>query len=406
MNDFSNWISQHTVLELILMLWPLVLFDFSRAFTKSLFCIIYELTKRKEEKTSTDYNPLVSIIIPAHNEEKNIVKTIEAALETDYTNKEIIVVDDESKDTTYQLAYQYYKKGLIKLIKRLKSNGTKAGAVNHGLLFADGEVIIVIDADTLIGRESLRKIISPLQNKNHSSVAGNIRVYNEKNKRRSLLRQFQTYEYLISFELGRAFNSFFGNLLFVSGCFGAFKRKYFDSVGNYDTDTITEDLDLSIKIGKYEGKILFQRQALCYTVVPDTMRSWINQRIRWSRGQVESIWKHKNVFFGGNFPRRLLLSFIDMIFMDVLLLYVRFVWMIFLLFYQFNYLGYIFLLITIIYICIEYFVFISSIIVTRRYDNLKLFFIVPFVVLIYRQLYSVIRFYGYFGWLRNKSISW
>jgi cellulose synthase/poly-beta-1,6-N-acetylglucosamine synthase-like glycosyltransferase len=388
------------------MLWPLVLFDFSRAFTKSIFSIIYEFTKRKEEVSNRNYNPFVSIIIPAHNEENNIVRTIESALETDYNNKEIIVIDDESKDTTYQLAYPYFKKGLIKLIRRIKSNGTKAGAVNHGLLFADGEVIIIIDADTLIGRESIRKMISPLQNKNHNSVAGNIRIFNEKNKRLNLLRQFQKYEYLISFELGRAFNSFFGNLLFVSGCFGAFKRKYFDSVGNYDIDTITEDLDLSIKIGKHEGKILFQRQALCYTVVPNTLSSWIKQRIRWSRGQIEAIWKHKNIFFGGNFPKKLILSFIDMIFMDVLLLYVRFVWLISLLFYHYNYLGYIFLLITIIYICIEYFVFISSIIITRRYEDLKLFFIVPFVVLIYRQLYSVIRLYGYFGWLRNKTISW
>ena len=121
-NNFSNWIGQLTILQLILMIWPLVLFDFSRAFTKSLFSIIYEFTKRKEQVTNRDYNPFVSIIIPANNEENNIVKTIEAALETDYNNKEIIVIDDESKDSTYQLAYPYYKKGLIKLIRRIKSN--------------------------------------------------------------------------------------------------------------------------------------------------------------------------------------------------------------------------------------------------------------------------------------------
>ena len=100
-------------------------------------------------------NYKISIIIPAYNEEKNIGKCIESILENDYKNKQVIVVDDGSTDNTYAIASRYRDKALV--LRRSRS-GLKAHALNYGLRFTDGDIIVTLDADTLLSRDALRKI--------------------------------------------------------------------------------------------------------------------------------------------------------------------------------------------------------------------------------------------------------
>jgi cellulose synthase/poly-beta-1,6-N-acetylglucosamine synthase-like glycosyltransferase len=133
-------------------------------------CALYQ--KVHPLKLKDGFFPKVSLIIPAHNEEKMIVRAIESALETDYPYKEVIVVDDGSKDKTYQQAYPYSQKGLIKLLHRDVASGSKATALNYGLVFASGDVIVVVDADTLIERDSLKEIVKPFSIPNVSAVSG------------------------------------------------------------------------------------------------------------------------------------------------------------------------------------------------------------------------------------------
>jgi cellulose synthase/poly-beta-1,6-N-acetylglucosamine synthase-like glycosyltransferase len=399
-----KWILELSYIDLVLMFWPLILFDLSRVLGKSILLFAHNLVKPASKKENIEgFNPKVSIIIPAHDEEKYIVRSIESALETDYNRKEIIVVDDGSRDLTYQLAFPYYEKGLINLVQLEKPSGSKAGALNFGLLFATGEVIVIVDADTLIERDSIKRIIAPLSSSNVNSVAGNIRVFRSNN---NFLEKLQAYEYLISFELGRSFNEIMGNLLFVSGGFGAFKRKYFESTGKYDRDILTEDLDFSIKTIKHEGRIIYQENAVSSTIVPSSWREWYNQRIRWSRGQAETIWKHRNLLGVGTYAPKLILSYLDMILMDFVLLFLRYFWFVYYILHNLQVAPYVFTLTLLIYLIMEIVVFLSSVSISRRKEDLRLFWLIPLIVIFYRQIYSFIRLNGYMNWLYKRKSQW
>ncbi|MBS7649671.1 glycosyltransferase family 2 protein, partial [Candidatus Bathyarchaeota archaeon] len=163
LNGFTDWLKDLTPMEFLAVFWPLLIFDFMRSIGKCIILLVHAIYRRFKPKRLTAYfSPKITLIIPAHNEEKVIVRAIEAALEADYENKEIIVVDDGSTDRTFELAYPYAKRGLIKLFRRDVASGSKAGALNFGLKFATGDVVITVDADTLIEREAIREIVKPL----------------------------------------------------------------------------------------------------------------------------------------------------------------------------------------------------------------------------------------------------
>lgn len=176
-NEFLQWFGALTLSKLILMYWPLIVFDLSRAVGKGIFLLLFPLYRKGPSNIDdVAYNPLVSIIIPAHNEEDVIAESIESALETNYRHKEIIVVDDGSEDRTFQVAYTFHERGEIKLVRRDKSTGKKSGALNYGLLFASGEIVVTIDSDTRLERDSLTEIVKPLSDPSINSVAGKVRV--------------------------------------------------------------------------------------------------------------------------------------------------------------------------------------------------------------------------------------
>lgn len=163
--------------------------------------------------------PLVTIVVPAHNEEKVIERCIEAILEIDYPKKEVIVVDDGSTDKTYQLASSYRNKG-IKVIHR-KEAGGKSGALNTGILIANGEIIITCDADSMIGRGALRRIVSRFQDPTVSAVAGNVKVLNRTN----LATKLQALEYIVNENIYRRVFDIFGVVPVVPGPLASFRKK-------------------------------------------------------------------------------------------------------------------------------------------------------------------------------------
>ena len=176
--NFVSWINSLTWFDFILLFWPLILVDFTRSIGKCLLLLLHAtyVKARQKKQEATSFYPKVSLIIPAHNEEKVIVRAIDSALETDYPNKEIIVVDDGSTDRTSQLAYPYAQKGQIKLLHRNTASGSKAGALNYGLLFATGDVIVTVDADTLLERNAIKEAVKPLSASRVSAVSGNVRI--------------------------------------------------------------------------------------------------------------------------------------------------------------------------------------------------------------------------------------
>lgn len=229
--------------------------------------------------------PSVSVLVPAYNEEKVIARTIEGLLESDYPGKEIIVIDDGSKDKTLEVANRYKNK--VKVLH--KDNGGKASAMNYGLAFAKGEIVIIVDADTIIGRQALKQMVRGFgTNKDVAAVAGNVKVRNRVN----WLTWTQALEYVAGIEIIRRAFDYFGSITIVPGALGAFRKSVLEGVGSYHKDTLVEDFDATIKVLKSGFVIQGTTQATAYTEAPQSLHDFYKQRKRWYRGNVQVLSRH------------------------------------------------------------------------------------------------------------------
>lgn len=245
--------------------------------------------------------PLLSIIVPAYNEEKSISKVLDSLLEADYPSKEIIVVDDGSIDNTFAAASQHAKKfqeqGIHYSVISKPENSGKPSAINHGLLFANGEYIVTVDADSIVGRDALKIIVKYFQNPNVAGVGGNVKVLN----RVGLLTNCQALEYLVGINLWRRAFDIFGVVMVVPGALGAFSKRVLRQTGSYDKDTLTEDFDITIKALKCGRVVQASAGALAFTEAPATVRDLYRQRIRWYRGNMQTFVKHKDIATNSRF---------------------------------------------------------------------------------------------------------
>ena len=239
--------------------------------------------------------PLISVLISAYNEEKVIARTIESALEIDYPKKEIIIIDDGSIDNTLLIAKTFEKDG-VKVLH--KENSGKATALNYATNFAKGEILAILDADTIAGKNSLKEINKVFENSpNVGGVAGNVKVRNKTN----WITWCQALEYVSGLQITRRAFDMFGAITIVPGAMGAFKANILKDSGGYDKDTIVEDFDATIKVLK-SGKIVRgTTKALAYTEAPETIGQFVKQRARWYRGNLQVLFKHKNVITNPRF---------------------------------------------------------------------------------------------------------
>jgi len=202
---------------------------------------------REDQIPPTLEQKFITIVIPAYNEEKVIARTIESTIEIDYRQKEIIVVDDGSKDNTLRIAKSYEQKG-IKVLH--KENGGKASALNYAVTYARGEIIAVLDADTIAGKTSLKEVAKIFADDEHiAAVAGNIKVRNKTN----WLTWCQALEYVAGLQIARRAFDMFGAITIVPGALGCFKKSVLHDTGGYDKETIVEDFDATIKVLKSGG---------------------------------------------------------------------------------------------------------------------------------------------------------
>ncbi len=244
-------------------------------------------TKAKELKSQ----PLVSIVLPAYNEEKVIKKTLDALMRLTYIPKEIICVNDGSTDNTLRIAQETATDKTIKVLS--KSNGGKWSALNHGIKAAKGTLIICIDADTILDQNAIEPLISHFDDPKVAAVAGNIKVGN----RKKLLTKLQALEYVSGLNIQRRSEAYFSKITVVPGPLGAFRASVLESVGLYTGDTFAEDADLTLKILKAGYKITYEKRAIGYTEAPGTLLDLGKQRYRWYRGILQSMIKHKNLLF-------------------------------------------------------------------------------------------------------------
>ena len=337
--------------------WDVFFNDFFFLFSGSLFVLymvtlslsIIEVKKHIRKTKGFDYRsllsfpklPSVSIIAPAYNEEKTIVENIKCLLSLQYIDFEIIIVNDGSKDNTLATIIQHF--GLIKVERAYelkipcakirgiyqsnnpayhnllivdKENGGKADALNSGINVSRKDLFLAIDVDCIIEPDAILKMVRPfIDDPTHKVIVsgGVVRVANscevahgtivKVNYPKNFWARFQVMEYLRAFTIGRMAWTKLNGLLMVSGAFGLFDRDVVIKVGGYDKTTVGEDLELVVRMRKYmyeagvKHRVAFIPDPLCWTEVPESYKILSRQRNRWTRGAIDTIKKHRSMFF-------------------------------------------------------------------------------------------------------------
>lgn len=240
--------------------------------------------------------PKVSIIVPAYNEEVNAVASLRNLLRQDYSNYDIVFVDDGSKDNTFvrvQEAFGTHPQVCV----LTKPNGGKASALNYGISKTEAEYVVCIDADTKLYPDAVRRLMSHfLQDADKAqvgAVAGNVKVGNCINT----LTRWQSIEYTTSQNFDRMAYAAINAITVVPGAIGAFRKSVILQVGSFTTDTLAEDCDLTIRILRAGFTIKNENKAIAVTEAPETLGQFKKQRIRWSFGVMQTFWKHRDTLF-------------------------------------------------------------------------------------------------------------
>jgi cellulose synthase/poly-beta-1,6-N-acetylglucosamine synthase-like glycosyltransferase/peptidoglycan/xylan/chitin deacetylase (PgdA/CDA1 family) len=245
-------------------------------------------TRRARDAPALDgYLPLVAVIVPAFNEAVGIEAAVRSIDATDYPSLEIVVVDDGSDDGTAGVVERV---ALPRVTVIQKENGGKASALNAGIAATTAPVVVMVDGDTQFEPDTIRRLVQPLADDRVGAVSGNTKVGN----RRGLLGRWQHIEYVTGFNLDRRMYEVLQCTPTVPGAVGAFRRDALEEVGGVSDDTLAEDTDLTLSIGRTGRRVVYADDARAWTEAPASLGSLWRQRYRWSYGTMQAVWKHKS----------------------------------------------------------------------------------------------------------------
>jgi len=293
----------------------------------------------------TPLAPPISIIAPAHNEEKSIRVSVRNFLELDYPELEVIVVNDGSRDRTLEELRDEFRLHAVRavyvpdaksapvrklyrsevhrnlLVLDKEPGGSKADAVNAGLNAATSPYVCIIDADSVLERDALLRIMVPVLEdpKRVVAVGGIIRVLNGSQIEDGHLRRvrlprksievIQVIEYLRAFLIGREAFAQGNMLMIISGAFGVFRKDLLRAIGGYRTSAIGEDLDVVARLHRHlrdkraDYHIHFVPDPMCWTEVPFDLKSLGRQRARWHKGLMDVLWSTRDMLFRPRYGR-------------------------------------------------------------------------------------------------------
>ena len=265
----------------------------------------FQKNKLKKANKSETYNPLISVIVPAHNEEKTLLRNIESVANNTYKNVELIIVNDSSTDATKKIALKFQRKYFGVKVLNVHVRG-KAKALNKGLKHANGSLIMCLDADSALSPTALENVVREFRNKNLVALSANVKIF----PGHGFLNILQRIEYLLNYQMKKA--EALANIQYIIGGIGSvFRYKELKEVGFYDTDTITEDIDLSMKMIEFYGRnkrVGYSPAVVVYTEAVLSIRDLYKQRSRWKYGRYQSFLKRKKLFLSTN--HNILLSWI------------------------------------------------------------------------------------------------
>ena len=265
-----------------------VFFGILFAFLAFIFIIIIISFFRKEEAKNTSFEPKVSIIIPAYNEEKNLKACLSSIALLDYPRgkTEVIVVDDGSTDKTSAIARTHG----AKVIKGKHSG--KSAALNLGLTKAKYGIIFTIDADTIVEKGCLRALIAPLHEEDVGATTGNSQVNNKK----SIIGAFQNIEYHYNNLIRLGFSRVFRNGIWFFGALACYRKAALKKIGGFKKDTLAEDMDVALELRRAGFRTVNAAHAIGHTIAPSSIRELYTQRFRWWIGTLQSLSKNRALF--------------------------------------------------------------------------------------------------------------
>lgn len=267
---------------------------FTIAYSGSIiFLSIVQIIRSKKFKAALkkNFQPKVTVLIPAYNEEEVIAGSIKSILRSNYKNYQLLVIDDGSTDKTLKIARSFEKDQRVKVFH--KENGGKYSALNYGLKYVDTKIYISLDADTQILPATLKNLVRFFQSKEIGAVAGNVKVGNKKNP----LTLLQSIEYIMNLNLERNAYSLLNSILVVPGALGAWRTNFVKKVGGYSGKTLTEDAELTLRLLREGYKLVYDKDSLAYTEVPENTSQLIKQRFRWTFGIFQTFFIHKDMLF-------------------------------------------------------------------------------------------------------------
>ena len=263
-------------------------------------CVIATVRRRRRRgavwPSPSNVQVPVSVVLAAYNEEQIIDRTLRSVLASKHPLAEVIVVNDGSSDRTAEKVLEVAEHDpRVHLVQQ--HNTGKAGALNAGLGKASSEIIVTLDADTLLTPETIARLVRHLdadETGRLGAVAGVVRVGN---RRRNLLTRWQALEYLTQIGVERAAQDVMGAISIVPGACAAWRKAAIQAVGGYTDVTLAEDCDLSLSLHRAGWRVTQDDEAFAFTEAPETVDALLDQRTRWTFGSLQAIWKHRDLLF-------------------------------------------------------------------------------------------------------------
>lgn len=272
----------------------LILFFFGLFFISIFIILHYRFLSKlyANPKLTKEYS--VSILVPAYNEGDSIAQTVKSLVDLDYPDekKEIIIINDGSKDNTLKIARELEKKysSLVKVLD--KRNSGKANSLNEGIKIARGELIAVVDADSYPKRQSVANMVGHFDDPRVAAVTSRVLVKNKEN----WLCKYQVLDYSI-IAWTRKLLDFVDSVYVTNGPLSIYRKNAILKVGGFDSKNLTEDIEITWNLLSKGYQTRMSYNAIVYTSVPSSLSVWIKQRVRWNLGGIQTVQKYWRTMF-------------------------------------------------------------------------------------------------------------
>ncbi|TDL38584.1 glycosyltransferase [Kocuria rosea] len=321
-----------TVAPDVVMTWLFWFGIGSLTLMSALYVVLALIGHRRQKRRAwpelpEDRLPLVSVILPVFNEEPVIARTLAALRASDYPNLEVIAVDDGSTDRTLAIMREHAASWPA-LTVITQPNGGKSIASNHGIMAARGEIVVTLDGDTLFEPQTVRMFARHFYAQDTKrpvgAVAGHVKVGN----RTGLLTMWQSLEYISGICVTRMGEGVAGAISIVPGACAAWRKEALQAAGGYSHDTLAEDADLTMTLQKLGWAVVQENRAVAWTEAPMTVRGLAKQRLRWTYGNLQALWKHAGMLFRPRYgflgmvalPYTLLATLVPLVFLPLTVL--------------------------------------------------------------------------------------